>query len=103
MKKNEDRRNDPKIREAVAAVLEARAEALLKAEKLIQEALTLLTAVPHFDVDDALYTRCVSAVHLSAIQISGDKPYILGHTETYIGNIASSELGRILAETNSAE
>ena len=98
MNSSEKRRNDPQIRAAVTEVLDARAEAILKAEKLVQEALSILVSVPHYNVDDPLYTRSTDAVSRAVSQLSGDKHYILGRTDTYVGNIAANELGRILQE-----
>lgn len=96
MKNSEQRRNDLTTREEVTAVLTARADAILKAGKLVEEAYRILHAVPYYGVDDALYSRCSNAVADAAVQIAGDKPYITSWTDTYVGNVAAGSLGRAI-------
>ena len=99
----EERRNNPAIREAVKKVLDEKAEALIAAEKLIDEARAILVGVYHGDVDDELYSRVTDAVSRAAIQIHSDKRFIISRTETYIGNLAAFDLGRILEEELAGE
>jgi hypothetical protein len=102
MKSNEKLRNDMEVREAVQDVLDAKDKAVKDALALIQQAQMLLVAVPYYNVDEPLYTHVVAATSAATREAQS---YIqhTEHTETYVGNVAASELGRMIKQQLDAE
>lgn len=85
------------IRDEVLKVLNAKAEAVKKAEFLVSEALAILNDVPYVGMDDSIYSRVVNSVGMADYIIRRDKDMIDRRpTETYIGNMAAFELGEAI-------
>jgi hypothetical protein len=90
---NEQRRNDPELQAKVSLVVEARKAALAKAAEKLREALVILDSMQDF-TGDPIYTRCVNAAWIAHNKVSGDAQFMSRPTtDTYIGNMAASELG----------
>lgn len=102
MKSNEKLRNDMEVREVVQDVLDAKDKAVKDALALLQQAQMLLVTVPYYNVDEPLYTRVVDAVSAANTQAQAYNQHT-EHTETYVGNVAASELGRMIKQQIDAE
>jgi hypothetical protein len=96
MTKNNKLRNDPAVRSEIKKHLEEKKTALNEANKLITEAERILRSVKHYNVNDVLYERSVSAVSRASTEVAIQVNMMQDtSTETYIGNLAVSDLGSI--------
>jgi hypothetical protein len=90
---SDERRNDPELREKTAKVIEARKAALAVAAKKLREAMDILDPLRIFD-GDPIFERSAFSAWRAYNQVSGDASFMnRPTTDTYIGNLAASELG----------
>lgn len=99
-KHSEERRKDPVLRERVTEVLNQQADAVREATPLLEEAFRILrkgnsnlSAYSQM----ALYRRIEDITARAVQEIHATGQYITDpRTDTYIGNIAASEVGYVL-------
>ena len=99
---SEIRRNDAELKAKVSKVVKARQEALKEASALLNQAYEILKVQRHF-VGDEIYSRQVRAVSTASFSLSRDAEFASGQrgernndpseNDTYLGNLAASELG----------
>lgn len=93
---DESRRHDVAVQARIQELIEAKSAAFTEAEKLINQALEILTSVPLYNIDDPIYDRNVNRVLMAKSQIESDKKYVTSYTDTYLQNLAASRYGEVV-------
>lgn len=94
---SEDRRNDPELRAKVERVLVAQRDLLQKAAATLKELSDEMRVLSGTGQTRSIYDRCFDKVALASYSVGSDAEFMKNiGGDTYIGNMAASEMGEYL-------